>query len=777
MSRRLSYPAVTARHSQCTSGRVLPGLRRVLGPIGLALLVAAAWPTFASAADLMIRTLNAETGKPVSDVTVRIVEPSRLEFSDHRGHATFPGLPPGRYKVFAQHVSYLPADTVEVTLSDVAPGSGTPRPFDLQLKPTAWVVDQVVITGTRSPHLLKNVPVQTELVTKKDFVRTGASTVDEALAWAVGINVREDLSGQGASLRGIDGDRVLVLVDGERAVGRVRGSIDLSQLSLTQVDRIEVVKGTGSTLYGSDAMGGVINIITRDPEKSGPKLRLSGDYGTFQSMRSTADFSFPRTKRFSWDLGGQYYRTDGFDLDESTPHTNGQEAIDRLNLESKWSYRLAPKWRLKTSLRFMDEGRDWLESELRGGTTFVFDDTESNQRYEGSTTMEYKSGDEYEMSLRLFGTFYDHRWEKFTRTGTLADSSDTEDTFLEAAYYSNYVIGDSHVATYGFDATYQDLSSTEISTGKEATKSWDGYFQYEYSPTDAFNFLPGVRYEHSSSFGDHVNPSLNIMYVPALKNVAPHLDLKLRGFVGRGYRAPSIKQQYFVFDHTAAGYIVYGGSVDVPEEIARGRTFGELDAETSINSSLSAEFSYGATGRHRLTYFYNHLDNLIDFVLVDLTNPTYWRGIYVYQNVDRAFTRGIEWESKIRVTPDFEVQFSYDWLSSRDLGTGQVLLGRPEHTGKVVLSYNHPSGWSGSVWGEGQTKKLWTSLSNTGEQEEEPEWAPARSTWNLSMNRTFTNGLSAYLRMENLFDETNVTYGYWPGFQTTVGVGYQKSFD
>lgn len=716
----------------------------------------------ATAAELRLRLLNAETRQPISGAAVHLVAPLRLEFTDHQGAVAFPELLPGRCALFATHVGFVASDTLEVELTESIS-------LDLLLTPTAWVIDQVVVTGTRSPHLLKEVPVQTELITKRDIRRIGATTADEALAGAVGIDVRADLSGQGASLRGIDGERVLVLVDGERAVGRVRGSIDLSQLSLTQVDRIEVVKGTGSTLYGSEAMGGVINIITTDPEKAPAQVRLSADYGSHASLRSTAALSLPRRGRFAGDLGAQFSRTDGFDLDSATPHTNGQEAITRLNLDGKGSFRFNPKWRLKGAARFMDEGRDWLESELRGGSTFVYDDEESNQRYDGSTTLEYRSGDEYEMNLRLFGTFYDHRWSKYTRIGALADSSETEDVFLEAAYYSNYVIGDKHVATYGFDATYQDLSSTEISSGKKANRAWDGYFQYEYAPVQTLTFLPGVRYEHSSSFGDHVNPSINAMYMPSV-------HFKLRGFVGRGYRAPSIKQQYFVFDHTAAGYIVYGGDVEVPAEIARGRDFGELGAETSINSSVSGEFSYGTIGRHRLTYFYNHLDDLIDFVLVDLTNPTYWRGIYVYQNIDRAFTRGIEWESRIRLWESAELSFSYDWLSSRDLSTGGELLGRPEHTGKLVLSADHPSGWSGSVWGEVQSRKLWVSLSNTGEQESSAEWAPGRAAWNLSLNRKLARDLSAHLRMENLFDETNVTYGYWPGLEITLGLGYHRSF-
>ena len=100
--------------------------------------------------------------------------------------------------------------------------------------------------------------------------------------------------------------------------------------------------------------------------------------------------------------------------------------------------------------------------------------------------------------------------------------------------------------TYGFDYSHQDLESTELVSDKEANKAIDAYWQYEYSPSPKWNVLPGVRYDHHSSFGSKVNPSLNVMYKPSEQ-------IKLRGFVGGGYRAPSIKQQYFVFDHRGRG--------------------------------------------------------------------------------------------------------------------------------------------------------------------------------------------------------------------------------
>ncbi|MBK7141885.1 MAG: TonB-dependent receptor [bacterium] len=712
----------------------------------------------AHAGSLTGRVLDAETGNPISDVNIRLIETDQTDASDNKGIFQFTTVTDGTYHLIATHVAYDPSDTLTVTVNGATV-------FDLTLAPMPWVLNDVVVTGTRSPHLLKDVPVQTELITQRDFQRTGAKSVDEALSSTIGTTIsNNDFTGSGASIRGIDKDRVMVLVDGERAVGRVNGTIDLSQYSLTNVQKIEIVKGTGSTLYGSEAMGGVINIITSPPQQDTKAGKFYADYGTHKTASPSAEFMWGGTKA-ALTAGAKYYATDGFDLLPETPHTNGADKIGRWNFDAKLTNYLSSEWRLTTTGRFMHEKRNWVESEEWPGFTLVYDDEETNKRYEGSVGMQFLSGEKYSMHFKLYGTFYDHIWSKTDQeTGTWVDTSETQDSYWEASYSSNYVIGDNHVATYGANYVYQDLTSSELSGEKKASRSGAAYLQYEYAPVKRLTFLPGVRYENHSAFGGKFNPSMNIMY-------QPNENIKFRAFGGYGFRAPSIKEQYFIFDHSAAGYIVYGGQVDLPDNISfdPDHPYREMNEENSLNSSLSVEFSYGTIGLHRLTYFYNHLHDLVEFTMVG-SSPTYWRGIYVYQNIDRAFTQGIEWESRIRLASWLDLSFSYNFLEAHNLENGEDLINRPPHTVKAVLSVtDSKSGFGGSFWGNYQSHKLWTSRSNTGEQEEDPTWAPHRTTLNLNLFKRFSGDKEAFLRLENLLDETDVVYGYWPGRQIFAG--------
>ncbi len=716
-------------------------------------------------AELAIRTVDSETGQPVSNANISLLEIGQITTTDKNGSSRFDALPPGKYHISTSHIAYEERDSIAIEIPHTSP-------FDIPLQPKHWLLNQIVVTGTRSPHILKDVPVQTEVVTSRDFAEVGAKTVDEALSSSIGININNDLSGQGATIRGIEGSRVLVMVDGERAVGRVNGSIDLGQFALNNVDKIEVIKGTGATLYGSDAMGGVINIISRKPSENSNRISFSSDYGSNASMNLIGDMEYGRDGT-GLAIGGKYYHTDGFDLDPSTPATNGREAIDRWNFSGKVSRRLSPAWHVTGSGRFMQENLDWIEaetiklSEIKD-TTYIYNDNETNRRYDGSVTFDFHSNDRYWMKLRFSGTYYDHIWKKYSGP-YWTDTSKTQELYAEASYTANYITAKSHMATFGIDLGRQELRSEELIANTPPEKSAAGYFQYEISFLKSLSLVSGIRYEHHNSFGDHVNPSVNLMWRPSNA-------FKLRGFVGKGFRAPSIKEQYFIFDHTAAGYIVYGGSAaEVSSIDLSGLDIQDLKSETSINSSISAEILTGSLGLHRLTYYYNHLNNMIDFQLIGFPDP-YWRGLYVYQNIETAITQGIEWESRVRLSSLLEISVSYDYLHSRNLGTGERLLNRPDHGLKVILTgYSNRWRAGAAIWGDWESDKLWVARSNTGENEGDAELAPSRSTVNLNLFKRFGSGTEAFVRFMNIFDETNAVYGYWPGFD--ISAGFKLTFN
>ncbi len=711
------------------------------------------------AGELSGRVMESETDNLIKDANVRILETGKVAASNKKGEFSFKNLPDSTYHLIVTHIAYERSDTIAVALHGA-------QSVDIHLKASAWVLNDVVVTGTRSPHLLKDVPVQTEVVSQTDFQHVGAKSVDQALSSSIGIQINKDFVSQSAAIRGIQGDQVLILVDGERQVGRVNGNIDLGQYSLSNVDKIEIVKGTGSTLYGSDAMGGVINIITKKPEPDTRTADLYVDYGSQRSINPTLQLNFANNNT-GLTLGGKFYRTDGYDLDPSTLSTQGGDKVNRGNLDAKLTHQFSPRWKVTMDGRYMDEQLNWFEDQPVGPLLFNYADIERNHRYEGAATLDYLSGDKYSMKLRVFTTFYNHNFQKWDTSHTnWIDTSITTDRYYEVAYSSNYVIGHNHVITYGGDYEYAGLKSKELFQDDKSDQSGDAYLSYEYTPVKGVTVLPGVRYENHQSFGQKVDPSFNLM-------VQPSEGLKFRGSIAQGFRAPSLKEEYFIFDHSSAGYIVYGGYVPIPDSMRNGLTFKPLEPETSINSSVSAEISYGSIGMHRITYFYNHLENLIQFMLVGFPPGTaYTNGVYVYQNVQRAITEGVEWESRVKVTPSVDFSFSYDYLFTRDLSDipHQKLRNVPDHTVKLFLNtHSDKKGIGATLWGTYESNKVFVPVTNTGGNEGGPTiYAPHHTTINLSLMKKLWGG-EFQIRMENLLNERNAEYYYGPGFSVYAG--------
>ena len=184
-----------------------------------------------------------------------------------RGAWRIGNVAPGRWSVTIRRLGYAPRTaTVEVT-------AGRESSFPTLLEPLALPVEELVVTASRRPERLADAVVTTELIDRRTIEATAAPDMAAVLTEQTGIQLAGGHpSGTGVMLQGLSSERVLVLLDGQPLSGRLSGTFDLARIPTTAVERVEVVKGPQSTLYGSEAMGGVVNIITRRPNGIASRL-------------------------------------------------------------------------------------------------------------------------------------------------------------------------------------------------------------------------------------------------------------------------------------------------------------------------------------------------------------------------------------------------------------------------------------------------------------------------------------------------------------------------
>lgn len=200
---------------------------------------------------------------------------------------------------------------------------------------------QSVVTATRSEEPLADTPVATEVITRDEIAASGAENVAEVLDERPGVEIVRSFAGANIYLQGLDPEYMLVLVDGQRVIGRVNGAVDLARIPVDDIERIEIVRGASSALYGSDAIGGVINIITR---RAGEPLEadVSLAYGSFNATDLRTHAGMQRG-RWNASLTAGWHRSDAFDIDPFEPSTNGS-AFDELEVGGRLQYHI-PDWR------------------------------------------------------------------------------------------------------------------------------------------------------------------------------------------------------------------------------------------------------------------------------------------------------------------------------------------------------------------------------------------------------------------------------------------------
>lgn len=439
-------------------------------------------------------------------------------------------------------------------------------------------LNPVVVTGTRTPKLLLDSPVQTEVITASQIAKADATNLRDLLQQIVpGVEFSYAMNQQvHMNFSGFGGQSMLVLVDGERLAGETMDDVDFARLTMDNVDHVEIVKGAASALYGSNACGGVVNIITKDASQPFA-LNVNGRLGRHGEQRYGLSWQ-QGGKRVKNILTANRARVDNYSV------KSGDAPVTRVfstvygdatwNVRDRVAYRLSDRLTLTGRAGYFfrqlartadapERYRD-LNAGLRGLWQI-----DGSRRLEASYAF-----DEYDKS----------DYQKITRLD-IRGYSNVQNAFR--LLYSHHLGRD--VLLLGSDFMHDYLFNDKLDGKTRSQNNFDAFAQYDWNISDHWELVGALRYDYFSDHAlSHLTPKLSVRYRPLSR-------LNVRFGYGMGFRAPTLKEKYYNFD--MAGIWMVDGNPG-------------LKAEVSHNLNLSAEY---AKGNYCITAngYYNNVKNKI----------------------------------------------------------------------------------------------------------------------------------------------------------------------
>jgi outer membrane receptor for ferrienterochelin and colicins len=528
----------------------------------------------------------------------------------------------------------------------------------------------ITVTGTKIEKRLKDSPVVTEIITAEEIKHSNADTLSDILG-DYGLMYTSNGMGDYIQLQGMDKNRVLYLVNGRRLIGRNSQRIKGETLPLANVERIEIVRGPQSALYGSDSIGGVINVITKKPEDT---LTLSssltnrflpayndpdtpknpGPFDSFNPAREqnlNAVLGVPLgITRNSLDIEAAraaYY------LDEDRSESILPEYYrGRVGLDT--AFPLGTRWDLRLGGAFMFLRRD--DQTDTDGSRNRFDYI----RADGYLEADFYPRENWSITVRTYDNFYRRDKDIYSAAGDSWNRGENRESENLAALEALGVYAGlpDWIFSAGIEGAYNSTEKYDFTVPVAVIDREALFLQAEYFRQDIFSVLGGLRVERNSRFGFAGAPKLSGMI---------HLP---RGFrflagAGLGYRAPSFNDLYL--DYESATQHTYGNP--------------DLEPEYSIGANATLEFALSGYFAE-LTVYYNELFNEIDDFYLGTEGR---QRFYEKRNIARSMRTGIDAEGKIRFLTYGYVSPGYSWLYAYDRGAETRLYPQPDHTLKLKL--------------------------------------------------------------------------------------------
>ena len=577
-------------------------------------------------------------------------------------------------------------------------------------------MDTMVVTATRTAMTVKETPSTVEIVDSKKLEQTQAKTLHDALKGALGVNVFNDFQGRSnVSIRGSESRHVLIMVDGKRLGGEAAynsaNAWDVDRIRMEDVERVEIIRGPAGAQYGSDAMGGVINVITKTPDKTTADINY--EYGWYEDGKGAGY----KGNLYLQGAEGNYSYKINAGLNKNRPYMDPKGSGDSMNFYGKqqpislsvgykfdngnelsvdFSKIKEDNQKSSTSRTVMMPGKVWQDK-----VQTIYND---NKRTDYAIT--YKgSDDKQDWMFRAYKSVFDKHYmnqndTRMTMMGKpgawkLQDPKiDTVKRTLSVIEGKDtFNLSDKNKLTAGFEyrkdqseGTRLKKPNTSLADGnahdaydKAAINYLAAYVQDEFRPDDKWLIIPSVRFDHSDQFSNKLTSNLAATY-----NAAD--DVRIKAVVGQGYKTPTVNDLYIFWEMYAANP---GG---------KGQFYvgnPDLKPEKSLSYELSVEKDWGDRSTVHLGVFRNEVKDLIS---------TYWTGkltdddpdlypgvkgdmIMAYENIPEATLQGVELYGSHRLGKNIYLNAGYTFLDAKDKTSGTRLKDRAKHQVTFGVSY------------------------------------------------------------------------------------------
>lgn len=587
--------------------------------------------------------------------------------------------------------------------------------------------EEYVVTATRTELTVKEVPQSVEVITREDIQNVGALTVRDVLKTATNIYIADGGGGHGdhLSIRGSDSNDILILINGRRVAGENlygNGSGNnraLDRLNLSNVERIEIVRGQAGALYGSDAQAGVINIITRKSET--PEFTVGFNTGS-RSMNNSYHLDTGKQGKLSAAFDANFGKLRNFDGKAGIGFVEGPTQYYSLDMD----YDMDDDNKLNLFLEYNKENFDYEVNYTSSKGSYDFGNKNSSRNQERKTAALTYEGKNTNSNYSVSATYSQldsksRGHELFMdmsgggRPNWLLNETDEDRTYKMWLFEARDSIqtAENNKLTFGGEARI-NKGSAYIDSGDDKSEQYALYLQDEYRVSDKLLLVPSVRYNYHDEFGSETTPNIGLTYFIADNS-------RFKANYGEAYRAPSIDEMYGTFSHMGM-FTVYGNP--------------DLKPEKTKGYELSYEHEFGDKTSAKLTYFHNEKDDAIEM--------EEWLGSnYRYVNIDETETEGVEFEVKQELGNGFTLIGNYDWLDAKNKTTGERLSYSARNTYTAKLQWVEPVNkeWSVTAWNR------WYSDYYDGSD------LYSGNTFNFVVNKRWGDKYRVFAGIDNLFDK------------------------